>query len=89
MVKKKEKVERVPGQIEGKGFSVRVDLYGLPAYAVDQLLKTGLYGTTRKQVVEELARQQIRREFPNWDIHGITPRDAEERGYTPIKFKED
>ena len=37
-----------------KTYRVELELEDYPAYAIDQLLRTGLYGNSREKVVENL-----------------------------------
>lgn len=89
MAKRQGRIERLEGQLAGKGFKVdEVQFYGLPAYIIDKLIETGLYGTTRAQVAEELAKLQIRKDLKFYEeAFGFNIGKARKECYWPIKFK--
>ena len=88
-------------KIDGKGnekmtigkdpieYSVTVKFYGLPAYVVDELVGTGLYGNNRAEVVRRLASDQIVEELRSGLLKklGITIEDAKKKNYIPVKEK--
>ena len=41
----------------------RIELYGLPAYAVDRIKQTGLYGNTRESVIETVVKGYLSSRF--------------------------
>lgn len=61
----------------------------MPAYVIDKLLKTGLYGTTRAGVVEGIVSSWISERMGNLERLGITAADAEEKKYIPIKVRKE
>jgi len=79
MTRKKDPIE----------YSVTVKFYGLPAYVIDQLKETGLYGGNRAEVVRRLASDKIVEEFRSGLLErlGMTIGDAKKKNYIPVKKK--
>ncbi len=71
-------------------YELKVEFYGLPAYVIDRLLETGLYGNTREGVVERLVANAIAEMMHADGLEhlGVTIQDARVKGYIPIKVQE-
>ena len=70
-------------------YKLHVEFYGLPAYVIDELLKTGLYGTTKEGVVERIIGNWVREQMSNLEVLGITVQGAVKKKYIPINIKEE
>ena len=69
-------------------FDVTARFYGLPAYAIDRLLKTGLYGHTRSDVVERIISLHVRSNWEGLEALGLSTEEAEKQQYIPVKPEE-
>ena len=65
-----------------------VEVYGMPAYVVDKLLETGLYGNTREKVLERIVVSWISEKFDFLKYLGVSLEEAKIKGYIPIKTRE-
>jgi hypothetical protein len=70
-------------------YNVKVNLYGLPAYIIDKLLETGLYGFNREDALERIVCDWIEGRLDKLENLGIDFEEAKRKGYIPIKIKED
>ena len=70
-------------------YKLHVEFYGLQAYVIDELLKTGLYGTTKEGVVERIIGNWVREQMSNLEVLGITVQGAVKKKYIPINIKEE
>lgn len=70
-------------------YSLRIELYGMPAYIIDELLQRGLHGVTRENVLEHIVSEALNGRLDEFARSGITYADAERKGYVPIKIKQE
>ena len=78
---------QLPGQLKGKGYRQSAEYYGFPAYAIDKLAESGLFGRTRKSVIEQITSGWMVNNLPMLEKLGITMDYARDEGYVPVKFK--
>ena len=69
-------------------YDVKVRFRGFPAYVIRELVKTGLYGTSEEEVVENLVSEGIVRKLKSGLLEklGITLEEAKDKNYIPIKL---
>ena len=78
---------KLKGQLRGRGYRQAADYYGFPAYAIDELARTGLFGRTRESVIEHLTSEWIIKNMETLSALGIDMKWAKKAGYVPVKFK--
>ena len=68
-------------------YDVGVRFRGFPAYAIRELVETGLYGTSEEEVVENLVSGGIARELKSGLLGklDITLEEAKKKNYIPVK----
>ena len=82
-------MRRLPGQLEGIGYIVEVDLDWNYREKIRELLELGLHGGCEAEVAERLfVNEWLEHLAPEFCSLGITEREANLRGYFPVRFLE-
>lgn len=62
-------------------YTIREEIEGFPAYALDELIKVGLYGTTREEVMQYIINDWLSGKWRQLSELEIKVDDAERLGY--------
>ena len=72
-----------------KEYDVNVRLYGLPAYIIDELVKTGLHGSDRESVARNIISEWGRDNLERLAHFGLDMEDAMKKGFIPVEEQKD
>lgn len=67
-----------------KEYCLEVEFCGIPAYVIDKLVETGLYGTTKEGIIEGMVSDWIVDHMDHLETLNITATGAKTEGYIPI-----
>ena len=62
-------------------YTIRTKVEGIPAYALDELIKVGLYGTTREEVMQYIINDWLSGKWKQLSELEIKIEDARKLGY--------
>ncbi len=63
-----------------KEYKITINVSGMPAYVLDELLSGGFYGKTHVEIVERVLLEGLEEKAEGL---GLKKRDAEKKGYIP------
>lgn len=73
-------------------YKVEIELEGYPAYVINKLVKTGLYGNNREEVVKNLVLSKLRGDLSKNGLLRIVDEvleSAQKKGYMPVEIKDE
>lgn len=79
-------IERLPRQVEGIGFVVKVRFRQPYSRWIDKLVDAELFGNSNSDVAQKLFFRWIEDRLKVFAALGVREDDAERFGYSPVKF---
>ncbi len=71
---------RIKKQVE---YNVRIRLDGFPAYTLDKIVESGIYGSTREEVTNYIIRDWSSQRWKTLSDLGVKIEEAIKLGYVP------